>query len=205
MQRPGVEEKLPGRLYSRSTDGRTLILTANVVRGWRRERRSPDARPMKTYCFSEVVDAAWQGGTIRSQLSAFPRPGGLTEEWAAPPNLALAGKGDRVLMQEVNLETGESTDDCCMISASDGILTASVDLLNESDRTPRRFHLRPNKGGHLMFERLYDYALISGSPFSVNIQLLLTFKPPQKPAPIERSFWNAFLPGGRPESNRRKF
>lgn len=55
-----------------------------------------------------------------------------------------------------------------------------------------------------MFERLYEYA-VSDRPFSVNIQLRLTFKSPKKAEPIELSFWNDFLPGGGPESNRRKF
>ena len=57
-----------------------------------------------------------------------------------------------------------------------------------------------------MFERIDDYGAFATAVFDkLDIQLRLTFRPPPKPAPIERSFWNDFLPGGRPESNRRKF
>lgn len=130
---------------------------------------------MKTFCFSEVVDAEWKGGTIHAQLSAFPRPSGLTKEWAAPPKLTLTGSRHKALMQQENRTTGEESDfewvdDCCVIRASDGILIASIDLLNESGESPRRFYLRPNSGGQLMFERLYDYAIV-GRPFSLNLQL----------------------------------
>jgi hypothetical protein len=188
------------------------MLTADMLRGWRRERRSPDAPPMKTFCFSGVVDADRQGGTIHAQLSLFPRPGGLTEEWVAPPDLILPGMRGRRPIVTVRPDTGERdvefVDDCCVTRASDGILVASVDLLNNSGETPRLLDLRPNRAGHLMFERLNDcpvYNVKGEQRFILDIQLRLTFKPPQRPAPVERSFWSDFLPGGRPESNRRKF
>lgn len=193
-------------------DGRQLVVTADLVKGWRRERRSPDADPMKTFCFSEVADAEWQGGTIHIQVSAFPRPGGLTDEWAAaPPNLTRYLQRRRVLMHAINPDTGENkslgvVEDCCEIRLSEGVFVALIDLLDESGRKPRPFFLHPNSGGHLMFERLFRESVLSDKPYKqLDVQLRLTFKPPQRPAPIEYSFWNDFLPGGRPESNRRKF
>jgi hypothetical protein len=183
-------------------DGRTLILEANVVQGWRGEPRSPGAPPLKMFCFSEVVDAEWKGGTIHLQVSIFPRPGGLGEEFAAPPHLALQGvqRSPFVIRHD---ETGAETfrgivADCATVTAADGVLVARIVLLDEAGQQPILFSTRPNRSGDHMFERLYEYA-------GVDIQVRCTFKPPRKPPPVEWSFWNRFLPGGRPESNRRKF
>ncbi len=104
------------------------------MKGWRKERRSPDAEPMKTYCFSEVADAEWQGGTIHIQVSVFPRPGGLSEEWATPPTLSLSAYRRHHTFFTENEETGEigeleSVEECCAIQADDGILLITVDLL----------------------------------------------------------------------------
>jgi hypothetical protein len=203
-----------------ANDGRTLVITADLVKGWRSERNSTLPELRKTFCFSEGANAEWRGGTIHIQVSAFPKPGGLTEEWAAaPPSLTRARRGERDVVREENLATGEKTlikvEDCCETEMSAGVLLASVDLLNESGGTPRRFDLRPNRGGHEMFGRVFYESVSARStsnwfqfqcPYGkLEIQLWLTFKPPQKPDPDEYSFWNEFLPGGRPESNRRKF
>lgn len=183
-------------------DGRTLILIADVVKGWRGKARSPSAPPMKTFCFSEVVDAEWKGGTIHSQVSIFPRPGGLGEEFAVPPRLTLSGipKSAFVIRHD---QSGAETfrgrvADCASVKMADGVLVARIDLVDDAGLQPIRFSTRPNRAGDEMFERLYEYA-------GVDIQLRCTFKSPRRPTPVERSFWNRFLLGGRPESNRRKF
>ena len=179
-----------------------------IAKGWQRERRS-DGEQRKTFCFSEVGNAEWQGGTIRIQMSVFPRPGGVTEEWATAPVVSRPPKRGSVLMSARDPTTGEPSnlgfvDDCCVMEASQGTLIASVDLLTVSGEKPQRLNLRPNRAGDAMYEWLDDMS-VADKPYQVNVQVRLTFKPPQKPAPVERSFWNEFLPGGRPESNRRKF
>ena len=197
--------------YRFANDGRSLVITADLAKGWRSTRKSPGAPPMKTFCFSEVADADWQAGTVHIQMSIFPRPGGLTEDWATPPDLVLSGKRGRQLLLGPGVESdwtgitgAEWVDECWTIQASGGVLFASVDLLTESHERPRLFYFRYNAAGDRMFQILDDY-VVRGRPFIVNLQLRLTFKAPTKPAPLERSFWNDFLPGGRPESNRRKF
>jgi hypothetical protein len=193
-------------------DGRTLVVTASLAKGWRKERRSPDAEPMKTYCFSEVADAEWQGGTIHISVSAFPRPGGLAEEWATPPELKLSGYRQHRTFRTMNDDMTEFSDpetveDCCGIQASGGVLTITVDLLDDQGEKPRMLSLRANRGGDAMFEKIERCSVfLQSKPYNtIDIQFRATFNPPRKPAPVEYSFWNDFLPGGRPESNRRKF
>jgi hypothetical protein len=198
--------------------GRTLALTGAISAGWRCAEPGSQAPTRKTYCFSAVSTAPWQGGEIKSQLSIFPRPSGLTSAWAEPPKLELKGirrtrlyavrmdgrSADLDDLSPGNFET-RMGDDCYILKMSDGVLQAQIDLLQE-DGTPHPYlHLRPNRVGRHMFERLEEFALPSSCYQSVQIQVRLTFIPPPKPPPIERSFWNDFLPGGRPESNRRRF
>ena len=190
--------------------GRTLIVTADLTKGWRRERRS-NPEPLKTYCFSEVTDADWQGGRIGIQVSVFPRPGGLTNEWAAPPLVNLASRRDRHMPLKYNKETDtlqeqETIEDCCGIQATAGILTIALDLLGTDGSKPKLLNLRANRGGDAMFEKIRQCPGVWSKPyFDLDIQFRVTFQPPRAPAPVERSFWNDFLPGGRPESDRRKF
>lgn len=172
-------------------------------------RKSP---PGKTYCYSETVHVQWQGGTIRSQLSVFPRPGGLLSEWATPPDVAFLGTRSTITFIDFDIASGElrgdseDVEDCWFLRGADGTLEATIDLIDSSGNRPRLFDPRLNRAGVPMFERILYQFIGTARPYDrIDIQVRLTFNPPRKPAPLERSFWNDFLPGGRPESNRRKF
>jgi hypothetical protein len=192
--------------YEFGSDGRTLILRADVPAGWRRSERQ-DA---KTYFFGGVVRPEWQGGHIRAAISLFPRPGGLTHEWEEPPALQDHNpwkNTDGKLCYHVNPDgTRERFTDCCTVAVSGGVLVTSAELLDVSLKPPRPLNFaRRNRSGYWVVERFYDEP-IQGRVFNTcQVQVRLTFVPPEKPAPVYRSFWNRFLPGGRPESNRRRF
>jgi hypothetical protein len=183
-------------------DGRMLVLQADIANGWRNERRASNVKKghqsvkLKTYCFSEVLRAEWQGGTIRAQISVFPRPGGVTPEWESPPLLKIESRAQKQLFENTD-GTLSLVDDCITIEAHDGLIAASIVLLDEDGQRPRALLL--SGSGDQQFERiLKPYA-------SVEIQVRLTFQPGRKAPPVYRSFWNAFLPGGLPMTNRRKF
>jgi hypothetical protein len=81
-----------------------------------------------------------------------------------------------------------------------------VELIGDRGERPASLSVRPIKGGELMFEHLRDdFEVLGQRCFGVSFQLRLIFKPPRKPAPLEYSFWKDFLPGGLPETNRRRF
>lgn len=157
------ENKLVDReLDFRFENGRTLVLAAAIVKGWRAEPRSPGARPRKTYCFSEVIDVDWKGGTIHAQVSVFPRPGGLDESFAYPPRLTLTGipgSAFVITRDRSGTETFRGMVlDCANVKMANGSLVARIDLLEDNGRRPIRFSTRPNRAGDQMFERLYEYA-----------------------------------------------
>lgn len=191
-------------------DGHTLVLVADLVKGWRCEKRT-DQTQRKTYCYSELVSIPWQAGRISCQVSLFPRPGALAPEWGTPPLLKWEGRRANKRTQYLHPETNESGleewEDCCVIRFDEGSLDVTVDLFNSAGTWHEGFRPRANGAGHQMYEHLADYPTFGlGCPYSsIDLQVRLTFIPPSKPAPIERSFWNDFLPGGRPESNRRRF
>src|SRR5690349_16382998 len=73
--------------YRFDNDGKTLVLTADISKGWRKQKRSGEIG--KTFVCSEVRELDWQGGAIRVQLSLLPRPYGLTEQWENPPDFVI--------------------------------------------------------------------------------------------------------------------
>lgn len=168
--------------------GRTLVSSANLDTGWRRERRRSDQPPRKSHCFSEVSDVQWRGGSIHIHLSVFARGVGGGDAAAVPPSL------DEV----------ESSDGCCALRGGGRALRIDVALLDELREREALPDLRTNSGGDEMFERIWECSDLATSR-RLEIQFRATFKPPRKPTPVEYSFWNDFLPGGRPESDRRKF
>jgi len=198
----------------RFESGRTLVLEANVANGWRKERRDPNEE-RKTYCFSELVRAEWQGGFIKAQLTILPWPPGLEPEWDAPP--AFTEHAARKLRHRSplmirrigrNRETKlvQQLEDCCTIAVStENVLVLSIELLDERMERNRALDTRGDRNGDQLFERIATKPVHDRPYRECQIQLRLTFLPPRRPAPEYRSFWNRFLPGGLPETDRRKF
>lgn len=198
--------------YRFEADGRRLVLQADVVAGWRRSqsRIANPKRTPKTYFGGESIRAEWQGGFVRARVSVFPRPGGLAAQWETPPSFlphgpqrSTDGKSCVVTYPD---GTQETFVDCCTIAVSSGSLVFSIDLLDETLKRPVSFHFaKRNSNGDGVFQRFYEEP-VKGRVFDkCQVQVRLTFQAPRKPPPVYRSFWSRFLPGGRPESNRRRF
>jgi hypothetical protein len=88
-----VDKNLGSSLdYRFENEGRTILVIADVAKGWRRERHAGNDTPRKTYCFSEVIDAAWQGGTIHAHVSDLGSPASPSREGASIVSLRASEK-----------------------------------------------------------------------------------------------------------------
>ncbi len=183
-------------------DGRVIRIEGDIAGGWRRHK--DNGEPRKTFCFSEVDVAAWQGGAIRIQLNLFPRPSGVSGAYASAPKVAL-------FMQRYTMRS--------LVRRLDGIIEKQSRVGfsfrqtdAESGRVVADVRLLPGANGVETDVDGCDFAALDllhvvsgGYGWDLDIQLRLRFKQPAKPAPVEKSFWRDFLVGGRPESKRRKF
>ncbi len=198
--------------YRFESDGKQLVLQASLGTRWRKlEELEEDEKP-QTYFFGEAMTAEWQGGHILGRVAVFPRPGGLTDEWATPPTLLEHGprrkgpsllsstsKSDGTILRHLGA-------DCCSVAIASDLVMIAVDLLgDDSESHPRLRFEKRYKNGDGVFERFFTEKVVGRIFSECQIQLRLVFHAPAKPPPTHWSFWNEFLPGGRPESNRRKF
>ena len=198
--------------YRFESDGKQLVLQASLGTRWRKlEELEEDEKP-KTYFFGEAMTAEWQGGHILGRVAVFPRPGGLTDEWATPPTLLEHGprrkgpsllsstsKSDGTILRHLGA-------DCCSVAITSDRVMIAVDLLgDDSELHPRLRFVRRHKNGDCVFERFFTEKVVGRAFSECQIQAKLVFHAPVKPPRTQWSFWNEFLPGGRPESNRRKF
>jgi len=196
---------MSGLDYTFEPNGRVLVLLADVAAGWRRSERL-DA---KSYFFGESVSLEWQGRSIHATLSAFPRPGGLNPAWATPPVLqehpARRNTDTKLSYLDAD-ERRNVVEDPIAVAVVDGFLRVFVELLDDQAAPHPGLNVAKRDGaGRSIVERFCDER-VQGRVFSTcQVQVRLKFEPPERPAPIYRSFWNRFLPGGHPESNRRRF
>ncbi len=195
--------------YRFESDGKQLVLQASLGTRWRKKEKDEKA---KTYFFSEAVSAEWRGGQIRGRVAVFPRPGGLTDKWAEPPRLLAHGprRNRTSLIRSISTSDGTTLRhlgaDCCSVAITSDRVMIAVDLLgDDSESHPRLRFEKRYKNGDGVFERFFTEKVVGRIFSECQIQLRLVFHAPAKPPPTHWSFWNEFLPGGRPESNRDKF
>jgi len=185
-----------------SRTGRVLKITGRIAHGWTAHR--------KTYCFSRTKSFDFKfDRKIKVRLQVFPRPGGLADALARPPEGGNLGsdfpKGglkhsfrDGIFTAEVKLRVSPSEISWLLESSRGPLPPTGADgnywnpcLLmwtNSGLRFP------PSSWKNLVFEsrgQMYE------------LQLFIDIQPPPSVAPIYR-VWSQFCCGGLPSLGRRR-
>ena len=176
------------------SDGSRLVLKADFEQGWRQAE--------ETYCFSQSTDVEWKGGIIRVQLQVFPRPGGLTKPWELPPTVEMKDHRQPFLFK--TSEGWAKGQGCADIEIGGGRATISVLLVDQERHKHPDLSLKSNRSGDMMFQWLLDVPVSERVFDHCQVQVRLTFRPHRKGPPVDRDWWNEFLPGGLPELGKSR-
>jgi hypothetical protein len=165
--------------------GRVLRLTARISDGWNRYKYS--------YGFSEQRFIDWKcDHRLRTQLSIFPSPGGLTDGFRSPPEF-------EILHNEVP---------GIKFMLSSGVLTIDLELLMKGVK-----ETSPLPDGDIINmllpwrrtsnnKAMIDYVDNEFADCRLRLQIVLQPPPVQHPVYVD---WNRrFFPGGLPSLGKRR-